>query len=99
MALTMPDKKSDTADKTAWPSATAAEFERERRGGRYLHDGTTVENPCTPGETRHETYRPGRFKVHDLENTGGKEMVSMTIEFLTSANQPLAVPGRVRAAA
>ena len=31
MALTMLDKKSDNAAKLAWPSAIAAEFERERQ--------------------------------------------------------------------
>jgi hypothetical protein len=37
--------------------------------------------------------------VHDLENLGDKEMVFMTIEFLASANKPLAIPSHVRAAA
>ena len=31
MALTMLDKTSDHADKSAWPPAIAAEFERERQ--------------------------------------------------------------------
>ena len=31
MALTMLDKTSDHADKSAWPAAIAAEFERERQ--------------------------------------------------------------------
>jgi len=31
MALAMVDKKSENADKSAWPSAIAAEFERERQ--------------------------------------------------------------------
>ena len=62
-------------------------------------DGTTVEFTYQPGETRHETYGRGEYKVHDLENLGDKEMVFMTIEFLDSANKPLAIPDRVRAAA
>jgi len=147
MALTMLDKASDRADKSAWPAAIAAEFERERlnpngcvgstlvsesdrvrvwiirlapgerigfhrhvldyfwtavtggRGRQHVHDGTTVEYTYQPGETRHETYGPGQYKVHDLENLGDKEMVFMTIEFLNSANQPLAIPDGVRAAA
>lgn len=147
MALTMADKKSDNADKSAWPSAIAAEFERERqnhngcvgnmllseservrvwqirlapgqrfgfhrhvldyfwtnvtggRGRQHLHDGTTVEYNYAPGEARHETYGPGEFKVHDLENIGDREMVFMTVEFLNGANKPLAIPGMVRAAA
>jgi beta-alanine degradation protein BauB len=147
MALTMLDKTSDHADKSAWPPAIATEFERERqnpngcvgstllsesekvrvwiirlapgerigfhrhvldyfwtsvtggRGRQHVHDGTTVEYSYVPGETRHETYGLGEFKVHDLENLGDKEMVFMTIEFLNSANKPLAIPDKVRAAA
>ena len=147
MALTMLDKTSDHADKSAWPPAIAAEFERERqnpngcvgstllsesekvrvwiirlapgerigfhrhvldyfwtavsggRGRQHIHDGTTVEYSYVPGETRHETYGSGEFKVHDLENIGDGDMVFMTIEFLDSANRPLAIPDEVRAAA
>ncbi len=69
------------------------------RGRQHLQDGTTVEYSYTPGETRHETYGPGEFKVHDLENIGDKEMVFMTIEFLNSANKPLAIPDKARTAA
>jgi beta-alanine degradation protein BauB len=69
------------------------------RGRQHLQDGTTVEYTYQPGETRHETYGPGQYKVHDLENLGDKEMVFMTIEFLNSANKPLPIPDKVRAAA
>ena len=147
MALTMLDKSSDHAEKSAWPAAIAAEFERERqnnngcvgtsllsesdrarvwiirlapgqrigfhrhvldyfwtavsggRGRQHIHDGTTVEYTYQPGETRHETYGAGEFKVHDLENLGDKEMVFMTIEYVDSANKPLVIPDKVRAAA
>jgi len=147
MALTMTDKSTDRADKSAWPPAIAAEFERERqnnnpcvgttllseservrvwiirlapgerigfhrhvldyfwtsvtggRGRQHVHDGSTVEYTYQPGETRHETYGLGEFKVHDLENLGDKQMVFMTIEFLQSANKPLPLPDNIRAAA
>jgi beta-alanine degradation protein BauB len=69
------------------------------RGRQHLMDGSTVEYTYRPGETRHESYGPGQCKVHDLENLGDREMVFMTIEFLDSANKPLAIPDRVRAAA
>ena len=62
------------------------------RGRQHVHDGTTVEYTYAPGETRHETYAAGEFKVHDLENLGDQEMVFMTIEFLQSANKPLSLP-------
>lgn len=147
MALTMTDKSTDRAEKSAWPPAIAAEFERERqnnngcvgtrllseservrvwiirlapgerigfhrhvldyfwtsvtggRGRQHVHDGSTVEYTYQPGETRHETYGLGEFKVHDLENLGDNEMVFMTIEFLDSANKALALPEKVRAVA
>jgi beta-alanine degradation protein BauB len=62
-------------------------------------DGSTVEYAYAAGETRHETYGPGQFKVHDLENIGDTEMVFMTVEFLDSSNPPLAIPDDVRRAA
>ncbi len=69
------------------------------RGRQHVHDGTTVEYTYQPGETRHETYGPGEFKVHDLQNIGDTEMVFMTVEFLNSANKPLPLPAHVRQAA
>jgi hypothetical protein len=66
------------------------------RGRQHVHDGSTVEYNYEPGETRHETYGPGQFKVHDLENLGDKEMIFMTIEFLQSANKPMPLPREVR---
>jgi beta-alanine degradation protein BauB len=73
-----------------WTSVTGG------RGRQHVHDGTTVEYTYAPGETRHETYAAGKFKVHDLENLGDEEMVFMTIEFLQSANKPLPLPDAVR---
>jgi len=147
MTLSMLEKPTDHADRSAWPAAIMAEFEREKlnnngcvgstllsesdkvrvwiirlapgerigfhrhvldyfwtsvsagRGRQHLMDGTTVEYTYQPGETRHETYGLGQYKVHDLENLGNKEMVFMTIEFLDSANKPLVIPDKVRAAA
>jgi len=97
MALTMLDKSTDRADKSAWPPAIAAEFEREKLNNNGCVGSTLLSE--SERETRHETYGPGEFKVHDLENLGDKEMVFMTIEFLNSANKPLAIPDKVRAAA
>jgi len=75
-----------------WTSVTGG------RGRQHVHDGSTVEYVYQPGETRHETYGPGKYKVHDLENLGNEDMVFMTIEFLNSANKPLPIPETVRAA-
>ena len=76
-----------------WTSVTGG------RGRQHVYDGTTVEYTYQPGETRHETYPAGQYKVHDLENLGDKDIVFMTVEFLDSANEPLAIPDGVRAAA
>jgi len=147
MTLSMLEKTTDHADRSAWPAAIMAEFEREKlnnngcvgstllsesdkvrvwiirlapgerigfhrhvldyfwtsvsggRGRQHLMDGATVEYTYQPDETRHETYGLSEYKVHDLENLGNKEMVFMTIEFLDSANKPLVIPDKVRAAA
>jgi quercetin dioxygenase-like cupin family protein len=73
-----------------WTSVTGG------RGRQHVHDGTTVEYTYQPGETRHESYAAGEYKVHDLQNIGDNEMVFMTVEFLDSANKPLALPEHVR---
>lgn len=69
------------------------------RGRQHLMDGSTVEYSYTPGETRHESYGPGEYKVHDLENIGDKDMIFMTVEFIDSPNKPLPLPAEVRRAA
>jgi quercetin dioxygenase-like cupin family protein len=65
------------------------------RGRQHVNNGTTVEYSYIPGETRHETYGTGEYKVHDLENIGDKDMIFMTVEFLDSANKPLPLPAQV----
>ena len=68
------------------------------RGRQHLMDGTTVEYSYYPGETRHETYGPGEFKVHDLENLGEQDMIFMTVEFDRGLGQQAAAGARNRAA-
>lgn len=69
------------------------------RGRQHLMDGSTVEYSYAAGETRHESYDPGEFKVHDLENIGDADMVFITVEFLHSQNPPMQLPETVRRAA
>jgi quercetin dioxygenase-like cupin family protein len=69
------------------------------RGRQHVHDGTTVEYTYQPGETRHEVYGAGEYKVHDLTNIGDKELIFMTVEFKSSANKPLPLPAGVTAQA
>jgi beta-alanine degradation protein BauB len=52
-------------------------------------DGSTVRARYAAGQTSHQSYGPGEYKVHDLENVGGSELVFTTVEFLDSANAPL----------
>ena len=67
------------------------------RGRQHLMDGTTVEYNYYPGETRHETYGAGEFKVHDLTNLGDQDMIFMTVESIEgSANKPMPIPDTVR---
>lgn len=66
------------------------------RARQHLMDGSTIEHTYAPGETRHESYGKGEYKVHDLENLGSEDMIFNTIEFLDSANPPLPIPDKVR---
>ena len=66
------------------------------RGRQHFDDGETREYTYSAGETRHEAYGPGEYKVHDLENIGDTDLIFVTVEFLDSANKPLAVPQSVR---
>jgi quercetin dioxygenase-like cupin family protein len=66
------------------------------RARQHMQDGTTLECTYEPGETRHESYGKGEFKVHDLQNLDDFEMVFMTVEFKESANKPLPLPAGVR---
>jgi beta-alanine degradation protein BauB len=65
----------------------------------HMQDGSTVEREYQAGETRHESYGRGEYKVHDLENIGHSDLVFTTVEFLDSANEPLPLPEAVRATA
>ena len=66
------------------------------RARQHMQDGTTLECSYEPGETRHESYGKGEFKVHDLQNLDDFEMVFMTVEFKDSANKPMPLPEGVR---
>jgi hypothetical protein len=69
------------------------------RARSHQQDGTTIEVEYEVGETRHENYGPGQYKIHDLENIGDTELVFTTVEFLQGANLPLDLPRAVLVAA
>lgn len=73
-----------------WSAATSG------KGRQYFNDGWMREYNYTAGETRHEKYGPDEYKVHDLQNIGNSDLTFVTVEFLDSANKPLAIPQAVR---
>jgi quercetin dioxygenase-like cupin family protein len=66
-----------------------------RARSRY-NDGRVAEVSYKPGDTQHHKYAAGEFMIHDLENIGETELVFTTVEFLDSANAPLALPETAR---
>lgn len=73
-----------------WTAVTAG------RAKSHMDDGTTVEAIYAAGDTKHHHYEAGEYKIHDLENTGDTTLVFTTVEFLDSANAPLAIPDSVK---
>ncbi|MDX6312571.1 MAG: beta-alanine degradation protein BauB [Streptomyces sp.] len=64
------------------------------RSRQHTADGTTREVEYHPGDTRHFTFRPGQFLLHDLENAGPTTLIFTTVEFKDSQNAPLSLhPG------
>ncbi|MDB5559171.1 MAG: hypothetical protein JWQ36_2105, partial [Enterovirga sp.] len=59
-------------------------------------NGATFETEYYAGETQHERYAAGDFKIHDLENIGDTDLLFSTVEFKDSANAPLPIPDSVR---
>src|SRR4051794_16998237 len=45
----------------------------------HQEDGATVEAEYEAGQTSHQSYGPGEYKVHDLENVGQAELVFTTV--------------------
>ncbi len=62
----------------------------------HYGDGKVAETNYVAGDTRHFSFGPGEFMVHDLHNVGDTELVFSTVEFLDSANRPLPIPDGVR---
>lgn len=75
-----------------WTSVTGG------RARQYVHDGSVMEMTYKPGETKHEVYGAGEYKVHDLANLEDKDMIFMTVEFKNSANKPMALPDEIKLA-
>ena len=65
----------------------------EGRSRSVYGDGRVTDTHYKPGDTRHTSFGPGEFMVHDLENTGSGRLSFVTTELkIGSANQPLPLP-------
>lgn len=58
---------------------------------RYAN-GDVIHVSYEAGDTKHHTFGPGEFMIHDLENVGATTLTFTTVEFVQSANRPLVVP-------
>jgi beta-alanine degradation protein BauB len=58
---------------------------------QHTSDGTTREVSYEAGLTKHFTFGPGEYLLHDIENSGDSEIIFTTVEHLVSANAPLAL--------
>jgi beta-alanine degradation protein BauB len=52
-------------------------------------DGSKLKVHYFVGQTQHNSYAQGEYKIHDLENVGETELIFITVEFMRSANRPL----------
>ncbi|WP_394840900.1 hypothetical protein LZC95_27970 [Pendulispora brunnea] len=68
-----------------WTAVTSGE------GLARYHDGREIRVNYAAGDTKHVSFGQGEFMVHDLENVGNTELLFITVEFLDSANAPLAL--------
>lgn len=57
----------------------------------HYQDGRVEEFSYADGDTRHFTFSEGEFFMHDLQNIGETDLIFTTVEFLDSANPPLAL--------
>ena len=63
------------------------------RSRSQFADGHVVETDYETGTTKHFTYGPGEYMVHDLQNIGHTTLAFTTVELkLGSANAPLPLP-------
>lgn len=76
-----------------WTAVTAG------RARSQYGDGRVAEVDYRAGDIQHLSFGPGESMTHDLANIGDTELIFTTVEFLDSANPPLALPADIRAEA
>ncbi|MBE7201804.1 hypothetical protein ACLBX9_14595 [Methylobacterium sp. A49B] len=74
-----------------WTAVTAG------RARSHYGDGRVAEVDYRSGDIQHLSFGLGESMTHDLANIGDTDLIFTTVEFLDSANAPLALPAAVRA--
>jgi beta-alanine degradation protein BauB len=74
-----------------WTAVTAG------RARSQYGDGRVAEVDYRAGDIQHLSFGPGESMTHDLANIGDTALIFTTVEFLDSANPPLALPADMRA--
>lgn len=69
------------------------------KGEYYYEDGSIIEKPHHPGQTKQLTINAGKYMFHSVKNIGDTDLVFTTVEFKQSANPPMALPDSIRAEA
>ena len=67
------------------------------RARSHYGDGRIAEVDYEAGDIQHLSFAAGESMTHDLANIGTTELIFTTVEFLDSANPPLALPDATRA--
>jgi hypothetical protein len=62
----------------------------------YYEGGRIADVKHFPGDTKHLHYGSDEYLVHSVENIGDTDLLFTTVEFLQSANAPLALPDGAR---
>lgn len=73
-----------------WTALTAG------RAVSHINGGPPTEAHYQAGQTRHLSFGPGEFMLHDLHNVGDTPLLFVTVEHLESANPPLPLPDSVK---
>ena len=69
------------------------------KGEYYYEDGQIIEKTHFPGQTKQLSIKAGAYMFHSVKNIGDTDLIFTTVEFMQSANPPMALPDSVRAKA
>jgi quercetin dioxygenase-like cupin family protein len=69
------------------------------KGEYYYEDGQIIEKPHFPGQTKQLSIKAGEYMFHSVRNIGDTDLIFTTVEFMQSANPPIALPDSIRAKA